>query len=1101
MTKLKDIIPPIIGLDNDYTAIEQEVKDVFDTQPSKDYELPVSIVISVYNRVDKLSKTIAALTHQTYPLELIEVVIADDGSSDDPESLISIYSKYFPVKYIGQEDAGFRVSMIRNKGVAEATHDQIIFLDCDMLPQPTLVEAFMRYLHVTDKAVMIGGRRYVNTDELSPQKVLENIDCVLNLPSVCTETGKPPESGKKPTEDWRYQIYRNTSMLKTEKYPFRAFCSGNICLPRSVLDQVGGFDETFAAWGGEDIELGFRIYNQGYWFIPVDGAKALHQEPPNGSNETDREVGKSITQDMLIERCPAFYRKYERGRQYERPRVSIYIPAYNAELFIQDSIDSVLNQTYTDFEIVVVNDGSTDSTLLILEENYGNNSRVRIFDQENGGISSASQRALDECRGEYVLQLDSDDAILPQTLEILLFIANNSNIGFVYGDAYLIDEQGNSIGFSYSWSMFNRVKMLDGMIVHHPRLIRMRDFNRISGFDLELSNAVDYDLYLKLCEVTDGYHVQTALYLYRQHGTNTSHVNVETQDKNSHRAIISSLERIGSIHLLEITHDPENPRKLAKTILDNPPGYQIDLSTAYDRMGIHNPIRPKRYIWEINELIDNDMLARQTELTQFPSKRWIRVGPFGDIKVAISVSKVLEKQGDTDSIVVSDRIRTGYRYFVFTEAPSNDRKALQWKYEIMKEKNWSAEVVGSPRLNKIMARNQDTSSEMSDWSASVQPDNGVVENESSEIYEISNHWNQIGNRLTFNWQDGLIFFDMPEDFELDETHPDLLQLAHYVMVGPWDKSVMKTWNPTRKPGWRPGLAFSGGVDSTAAMSLMPESTVLIYNERTDIKGILNHTNAHRFFNELEKVTGRRVIRVPSNHEKIRMRDEGKMAGFSTDYACAVQVILLADHFQLDSVGTGMPLENSYFFHGYKYRNFAQSWFWKHYSSLFQSIGLPLYQPVAGCSEVVNMKIVNMCGWQGWAQSCLRSSSGGKACGGCWKCFRKNTMLGVPFTLSNEIKTFLEKKPLKQAVSTLYSIQRGGVSVDGKVITEIFPHIAEFTDIDLEWLERHYAPALKLLPQQYIAYTNERLRRFAQSMSNQEVSELVSIDFYPELESD
>ena len=146
---------------------------------------------------------------------------------------------------------------------------------------------------------------------------------------------------------------------------------------------------------------------------------------------------------------------------------------------------------------------------------------------------------------------------------------------------------------------------------------------------------------------------------------------------------------------------------------------------------------------------------------------------------------------------------------------------------------------------------------------------------------------------------------MPVDWSIDDTHPDLFQLAHHLLVEPWDKSAMEHWNPTRKPGWRPGLAFSGGIDSAAAMALMPEDTVLLYNERTGISGQLDHTNAFRFFDKIRTDTGRIVHCIPSNHEELR-RHQGKSAGFSTDYACAVQAILLADYFGLDSIGTGMP---------------------------------------------------------------------------------------------------------------------------------------------------------------------------------------------------
>ena len=130
---------------------------------------------------------------------------------------------------------------------------------------------------------MIGGRRYVNTDEVNYEQIIDDISCVSTLPSLDTGTGKIPEKGLPPSEDWRYKIYRSTNDLKNSKYPFRAVCGGNVCFHKSLIQTIGGFDEDFTAWGAEDTEFGFRVYNHGYWFIPVEGAEALHQEPPGGS--------------------------------------------------------------------------------------------------------------------------------------------------------------------------------------------------------------------------------------------------------------------------------------------------------------------------------------------------------------------------------------------------------------------------------------------------------------------------------------------------------------------------------------------------------------------------------------------------------------------------------------------------------------------------------------------------------------------------------------------------------------------------------------------------------------------------------------------------
>ena len=253
--EIRNLIPPIAGLGNDWTVFEYEVGKRFEGHQPEAYTLPVSVVIPVYNRKEKLAKTIAALTHQTYPHDLIEIVIADDGSSDHPEELLDTFSNSFSMKYIRQDDDGYRLSEIRNKGVAASSHEQIIILDCDMLPLPSLVESYMKYAHVSKKAVLIGGRRYVNTDDVTYEDILLDINSAASLPSLRTDTGQVPTNGLPPSEDWRYKIYRATNNLKDSKHPFRAFCGGNVCFNKHLIETVGGFDEDFAAWGAEDTEL------------------------------------------------------------------------------------------------------------------------------------------------------------------------------------------------------------------------------------------------------------------------------------------------------------------------------------------------------------------------------------------------------------------------------------------------------------------------------------------------------------------------------------------------------------------------------------------------------------------------------------------------------------------------------------------------------------------------------------------------------------------------------------------------------------------------------------------------------------------------------
>lgn len=99
--------------------------------------------------------------------------------------------------------------------------------------------------------------------------------------------------------------------------------------------------------------------------------------------------------------------------------ISVIVPVYNTELYLHRCIDSILSQTFTDFELLLINDGSTDRSGEICDEYAGKDKRVRVFHKENGGVSSARNIGLDEARGEWIAFVDSDDWVSPKLLEIL----------------------------------------------------------------------------------------------------------------------------------------------------------------------------------------------------------------------------------------------------------------------------------------------------------------------------------------------------------------------------------------------------------------------------------------------------------------------------------------------------------------------------------------------------------------------------------------------------------------------------------------------------------------------------------------------------------
>ena len=163
---------------------------------------------------------------------------------------------------------------------------------------------------------------------------------------------------------------------------------------------------------------------------------------------------------------------------------------------------------------------------------------------------------------------------------------------------------------------------------------------------------------------------------------------------------------------------------------------------------------------------------------------------------------------------------------------------------------------------------------------------------------------------------GYVYWDMPSSYSIGETHPDLLRLTAELLLYPWFPSMRTDFEKTRSKGRQISLSFSAGIDSTAAMLVMPQSTLLGYHRRS-FDTILDHRNADRLLQHLQH-EGRQIIDVPSNHELIRTYYD-KQIGFSSDFAASAHLILLADYHDIGALGFGTPIDNTYLSKGRKYR--------------------------------------------------------------------------------------------------------------------------------------------------------------------------------------
>lgn len=191
------------------------------------------------------------------------------------------------------------------------------------------------------------------------------------------------------------------------------------------------------------------------------------------------------------------------------PKVSIIVPVYNSERYIKQCVNSILNQDYPSFELLLINDGSTDSSLQICEQFCQEDSRIKLFSQKNQGVSASRNKGIEECSGEYILFVDSDDFIEPNCLSQLLnepvtdLTYMSSNVLYETQDItsyhlcnkYLTDKNEiekeilhlkinpqNYVYFGYTWNKLFKANIIKE---HNIRFIKGLSFYEDDAFTLE----------------------------------------------------------------------------------------------------------------------------------------------------------------------------------------------------------------------------------------------------------------------------------------------------------------------------------------------------------------------------------------------------------------------------------------------------------------------------------------------------------------------------------------------------------------------------------------------------------------------------------------
>jgi glycosyltransferase involved in cell wall biosynthesis len=230
------------------------------------------------------------------------------------------------------------------------------------------------------------------------------------------------------------------------------------------------------------------------------------------------------------------------------PRVSVLMSVYNGEKYLVEAVDSILGQTFRDFEFIIVNDGSTDKTADILAHYQNMDKRIRVYHQENRGLIASLNRGCQLARAEYIARMDADDVSLPQRLGIqMAYLDAHPGVGIIGTSTQLIDEGGVSLRqlhHAMSPTLMRWSLLFGNPLAHSSVIMRREVVDRLGWYSSEALYMEDYDLWIRASAITDIAVIPHVLLEYRVGEDRISSRHGEIQERNATRVSHSEIARM-----------------------------------------------------------------------------------------------------------------------------------------------------------------------------------------------------------------------------------------------------------------------------------------------------------------------------------------------------------------------------------------------------------------------------------------------------------------------------------------------------------------------------------------------------------------------------
>lgn len=265
------------------------------------------------------------------------------------------------------------------------------------------------------------------------------------------------------------------------------------------------------------------------------------------------------------------------GNSNHSPRISVLMAVHNGEQFLAEAVESILNQTYRDFEFIVIDDGSTDDTKSILARYANSDPRVRVVHQQNHGLTKSLNKGLKLAVGEYIARMDGDDVARQDRFEKQLdFFRQYPDLVLLGSEVELITEKGCVLGTRGQRLKDCDIRRLlfmgDGGAMTHPVVMFPRlAAKQVGGYDEAFSTTQDLDLFIKLSERGRIMNHPETLLKWRQHGASVNRTKSDTWAAMKRMAISGAIERLGVEEYLKAVfpsgqsfHFPCDPLQLSR---------------------------------------------------------------------------------------------------------------------------------------------------------------------------------------------------------------------------------------------------------------------------------------------------------------------------------------------------------------------------------------------------------------------------------------------------------------------------------------------------------------------------------------------------------